>query len=156
MPVRRQKRCADRASRSTLIAVQRSESTFGLTGDEWETAKAELRAAILEAASDRRMTSYGEIAPRVSATHLEAFSPIMNHLLGAIFRDEHEAGRPALTALVTHKHGDKEPGPGFYDMARKLGISFDEPLVYWATQVQDVFKLYGRPRRSRRSDPPIE
>jgi hypothetical protein len=74
----------------------------------------------------------------------------MNHLLGAIFRDEHEAGRPALTALVTHKHGDKEPGPGFYDMARKLGISFGEPYVYWSTQVQQVFQRYGRPRRVRR------
>ncbi len=34
------------------------------------------------------MTSYGEIASKVTMTHVEAFSPLMNHLLGAIFRDE--------------------------------------------------------------------
>ena len=95
------------------------------------------------------MTSYGEIASKVTATHLEAFSPLMNHLLGAIFRDENDAARPALTSIVTHKSGDKEPGPGFYDMARGLGIQFTEPYLYWATQVQDVFKLHGQPRRTR-------
>lgn len=52
---------------------------------------------------------------------------------------------------MTHKHGDQEPGAGFYDMARSLGITFKEPYLYWATQVQDVFKLYGGPERSRRS-----
>jgi hypothetical protein len=138
------------------VAVQRSNSTFGLTDAEWQTAIAELRAAILKAAADRRMTSYGEIAPQVTVVHVDAFSPLMNHLLGAIFREEHEAGRPALTALVTHKHGDKEPGPGFYDMARELGISFDEPYVYWSTQVQEVFKLHGRPARPRRARRPSD
>ncbi len=34
----------------------------------------------------------------------------MNHLLGANFEDEHAAGRPVLTSIVTHKYGDKEPG----------------------------------------------
>ncbi len=95
------------------------------------------------------MTCYSEIAPAVTVTHVEAFSPLMNHLLGAIFRDEHDAHGPALTSIVTHKYGDKEPGPGFYDMARSLGISLSEPYIYWATQVQEVFKLYGRPERDR-------
>lgn len=132
-------------------AVQRTPSRFGLSEGEWEQAKGELRTAILSAARDRRMTWYSEVAPVVTVTHVEAFSPLLNHLLGAIFRDEHEAGRPALTAIVTHKDGDKEPGPGFYEMAQSLGIRFDEPYVYWSTQVQDVFKLYGKPPRARRS-----
>jgi hypothetical protein len=132
-----------------MLVVQHSQSTFGLPEDQWNSAKAELRAAILAAAQERRMTSYGEIASKVITTHVEAFSPLMNHLLGAIFRDKHDAGSPALTAIVTHKSGDKEPGPGFYDMARGLGIQFSEPYLYWATQVQDVFKLHGQPRRTR-------
>ena len=65
-----------------------------------------------------------------------------------------------------HKHGDKEPGTGFYDMARSLGYRFDEPYVFWTQQVQDVFRLHGRPQRTRRSprrrdlqrhrEPPVE
>jgi hypothetical protein len=52
---------------------------------------------------------------------------------------------PAITALVTHKHGDKEPGPGWYLMEQSLGYGVAVPYAFWATQVQDVFKRYGKP-----------
>ncbi len=129
--------------------MRRSGSQFGLTDEQWEAAKSEVRAAILDAARDRRMTWYGEIAGEVTVVVLDPYSALMNHLLGAVFEDEHAAGRPALTSIVTHKYGDKEPGAGFYDMARNLGYRFTEPYVFWAEQVQDVFKLHGRPRMNR-------
>jgi hypothetical protein len=127
--------------------MRRSVSQFGLTDQQWDAAKAEVREAILEAAYDRRMTWYGEVAGKVSVVALDPYSSMMNHLLGAVFEDEHEGGRPALTSIVTHKYGDKEPGGGFYDMARTLGYRFKEPYVFWAQQVQAVFKLYGKPDR---------
>jgi hypothetical protein len=127
--------------------MRRSVSQFGLTDQQWDAAKAEVREAILEAAYDRRMTWYGEVAGKVSVVALDPYSSMMNHLLGAVFEDEHEGGRPALTSIVTHKYGDKEPGGGFYDMARALGYRFKEPYVFWAQQVQAVFKLHGKPDR---------
>ncbi len=33
-------------------------------------------------------------------------------------------------------------------MARSLGYQFREPYIFWAQQVQDVFKLYGKPQDS--------
>jgi hypothetical protein len=110
-------------------------SQFGLTDEQWIGAKDEVRDAILDAAYDRRMTWYGEIAGKVSVIDLDPYSLLMNALLGAVFEDEHAAGRPALTSIVTHKYGDKEPGKGFYDKARELGYSFNEPYVFWAQQV---------------------
>jgi hypothetical protein len=127
--------------------VRRSGAQFGLNDKEWDAAKSEVRDAILDAAYDRRMTWYGEVAGKVSTVPLDPYSPLMNHLLGGVFEDEHEAGRPALTSIVTHKYGDKEPGSGFYEMARSLGYRFREPYIFWAQQVQDVFKLYGKPGR---------
>lgn len=129
--------------------MRRSAGRFGLTDAEWDAAVAELRSAILDAAWDRQMTWYGAIAQEVRAVHLEPYSALMNHLLGAIFEEEHEAGRPLLTSIVTHKYGDKEPGPGYYDQARSLGYRFDEPFVFWSTKVQEVFTTYGRPARTR-------
>ncbi|MET9267015.1 hypothetical protein [Amycolatopsis sp. NPDC004079] len=131
--------------------MRRSGTQFGLTDDQWQAAKVEVRAAILEAAYDRRMTWYGEVAGQVTAVQLDPYSALMNHLLGAVFEDESAAGQPALTSIVTHKHGDKEPGAGFYEMARGLGYGVDEPYIFWAQQVQEVFKRYGRPQRPRRS-----
>ncbi len=132
-----------------MSSVQETASRFGLSDGEWEQAKRELREAIVAAARERRITHYGEIAPAVTVIHVEAFSSIMNRLLGEIMREEYEAGRPALTAIVTRQDGDQEPGPGFYALARSLGIPFDKPYVYWSSQVQQVFDLYGRSRRSR-------
>lgn len=129
--------------------MRRSGSQFGLTDEQWDEAKGQIRQAILDAAYDRRMTWYGEVAAQVDVVQVEPHSALMNYLLGAIFEDEHDARRPALTSIVTHKDGDKEPGPGFYEMARELGYRFQEPYVFWSTQVQEVFKLHGRPRPVR-------
>lgn len=131
--------------------MKRSGSRFGLTDEEWNDAVAEVRNAILDAAYERRMTWYGEVASKVSGMQLDPYSALMNHLLGAVFEEECEARRPALTSIVTHKYGDKEPGAGFYDMARSLGYRFSEPYVFWAQQVQEVFKLHGTPDRTRPS-----
>lgn len=124
--------------------MRRSGSRFGLTDEQWNGAIVEVRAAILEAAFDRRMTWYSEVANKVTVIHLDPYSSLMNHLLGAVFENEKEAGMPALTSIVTHKYGDKEPGSGFYEAARSLGYRFDEPYVFWAKQVQDVFKRHGK------------
>lgn len=133
--------------------VIRSSSRFGLSDDEWTEAKQQLRGAILVAAYDRRMTTYGDVAVQLDAVHLEPYSALMNHLLGSIWADEYAAGGPAITAIVTHKHGDKEPGRGFYEMARDLGYQFTDGVVFWGEQVGRVFKAYGRPERAGPSAP---
>ena len=45
--------------------MKRSGAQFGLSDEQWNAAKAEVREAILEAAYDRRMTWYGEVAAQV-------------------------------------------------------------------------------------------
>jgi hypothetical protein len=126
--------------------MKRSGSRFGLTDDQWDTAKGQVRSAIIEAAALRKMTCYSDVASSITAVHVDPYSALMNHLLGAVFEDERSAGRPALTSIVTHKNGDLEPGSGFYDEARVLGYSFDNKtrFEFWAAQVQEVFKLHGR------------
>jgi hypothetical protein len=45
-----------------LRRMRSSASTFGLTEEQWDDAKAELRQANLDAAWERRMTWNGEFA----------------------------------------------------------------------------------------------
>ena len=129
--------------------VRRTASQFGLSDAAWAEAKEQVKTAILGAAYERRTTWYSEFAAQVTVIRLDPYSPLMNHLLGAFFEDEHDAGRPALTSIVTHKYGDKEPGTGFYAEAKALGYRFAEPFIFWAEEVQKVFKLYGRPPRQK-------
>lgn len=44
--------------------MKRSDYRSGLTDEAWDEAKSQLRAAILDAARERRMTSCGEVARR--------------------------------------------------------------------------------------------
>jgi hypothetical protein len=121
---------------------------FGLTTDEWDDAKDEIRQAIIEAAWRRQTVTYGDVAERVTVVTVEPHSPLMSCLLGSIARDAHAVGEPVLTALVVHKH-DGQPGGGFYDLAEELGYDFDEPVLFWDHQVQQVYARWGRPKRRR-------
>jgi len=124
--------------------VRPTASQLGFTDSEWATAKYQVRAAILDAAYGRRMTWYGEVAAQVDVISLDPYSALMDHLLGAVFADEYAAGGPALTSIVTHGYGDKEPGPAFYAEARALGYRFTEPFTFWTEEVQKVFSEYGQ------------
>lgn len=58
--------------------MKRSGTQFGLSDEQWDAAKAEVREAILDAAYGGRMTWYGEIASKVSAVPLDPHSTVMN------------------------------------------------------------------------------
>ena len=132
-----------------VTTMRRTASQVGLREDQWNAAKLEVRHAILGAAYDRRMTSYGEVAAQVRVIRVDADSPLMGELLGGVFEDEYDAGGPALTAIVTSQYSDREPASSFYQEARTLGYRFTEPHAFWAEQVQRVFSEHGRADRHR-------
>ena len=59
--------------------MRRSGSQFGLTDQQWDAAKAEVREAILDAAYDRRTTSYGEVGGKVSVVTVPSAIDSRNH-----------------------------------------------------------------------------
>jgi hypothetical protein len=97
----------------------------------------------LTSAHERMMTTYTEVAGKVTAINLTPHSEALRRILGEILEEEYETSRLALTALVTHKTGDLEPGPGFYNKAREVGWKFSDPHEFWWRQVEAIFKRYG-------------
>jgi hypothetical protein len=59
-------------------------------------------------------------------------------MLGEVSTNEHRAGRGMLSVLVVHKTGDMRPGPGFFDLARKLGYAFKDEDAFWINMVNKV------------------
>jgi molybdopterin synthase catalytic subunit len=51
-----------------------------------------------------------------------------------------------LTALVVHKHGDMQPGPGFFELAQALGKDTSDILKFWIEEVKRVFAGWKRYR----------
>ena len=91
------------------------------------------------------MTTYTEVSGEITAIPVDPHSPVLSHLLGEVLEEEHDTTGLALTALVTHKTGDLEPGGGFYKMARQVGFRFSDPHEFWWRNVEAIFKRYGRP-----------
>src|SRR5437867_1693498 len=91
---------------------------FGFTQTEWETFKTEAREILIGVATQRGMITYGELASQMTTIQVEPHDMVLWEIIGDVSRDEERAGRNLLSVLVVHKHGDMEPGFGFYDLAK--------------------------------------
>jgi len=43
-----------------------------------------------------------------------------------------------LSVIVVHKHGDMEPGAGFYDLANSLGFDVKDKMKFWISELHKV------------------
>ena len=111
---------------------------YGFEGAQWDTAKEQARVILIECATDKRWISYTDLVGQISALSLEPYDVRLFHLLGEISSDEDKAGRGMLTAFVVHKTGDKQPGPGFYDLAKSLGKKVKDPVEFWVSEFNKV------------------
>ncbi len=77
----------------------------------------------------------------------------IGHVLGSISEDEHELGRPMLSAVAVGVSG--KPGDGFYGFARDLdrfdSEDKDEKRRFWEAECQEVYKTWARPLREPRA-----
>ena len=79
---------------------------FGLTQEKWHEASKEMRK-ILIARAKRNANMLGEISV-----------------------DEHNAGKPLLSAVAILK-ADNIPGGGFYTLAESLGFTVSDKVEFW-------------------------
>lgn len=112
---------------------------FGFSDKEWQAAKDEAKEILIERAKVRGKTiSYSELVTYINAIQLEAHDIRLNHLVGEISKEEDAAGRGMLSVLVVHRHGDKQPGPGFFELAEELGRDTSDILECWVKELQKV------------------
>lgn len=112
--------------------------TFGFPRSVWREAMDQAKAALVERARLRGMMTYSELAEAITAIDLSAHDVRLFSLLGQLSEEEYKAGRGMISALVVHKHGDMEPGLGFYDLAKELGLDTSDRLACWIGQVHQV------------------
>jgi hypothetical protein len=73
---------------------------------------------------------------------LDPHSYAMRVFLGEISTAEHYRNRGLLSAVVIYKHGEQQPGPGFFELARSLGYKVHDETQFWIEQVQTVHKTW--------------
>ncbi len=116
---------------------------YGFEGPMWDEAKQQATAALVSVARRRGRIAYSELVPHISAIPLEPHDSRLFHLLGEISSEEDAAGRGMLTAIVVHKNGDMQPGPGFFELAKSLGRNTKDPLVCWVQEFNQVHDYWA-------------
>jgi len=126
-----------------------SETRFGHPAETWVAAKEEMRMILGSRARAGATIAYSELVQEVHAIPFEPDSTALAHPLGEISTEEDQAGRGMLSVVVVHKDGDKMPGPGFFELTRRLGRDGTDRLACWAEEMRQVQQAWTRPRRGQ-------
>jgi hypothetical protein len=113
--------------------------------DQWDDAKREVRDLLVQRAKVRGMIPYSELAGKIQSMSFEAHDQRLFHLLGEISSEESAAGRGMLSVIVVHKVGDMQPGPGFFDLAGRLGRDTSDILRCWVEELKKVHAVWSTP-----------
>ena len=101
----------------------------------------QIRDMLIEAAQQRRVLSYAEVG---EVLNLDMDNPHhrreIGRILGEISTEEHNNGRPLLSAVVVHRENHR-PGPGFFSLARELGIQGpdEDDETFYTNELNRVF-----------------
>src|SRR5262245_59543902 len=116
---------------------------FGFDESSWDAAKAEAKQILSLCAKERQMIPYSDFVARLKSIRIDAHDQRLRHLLEEISSEESAAGRGMLTALVVQKRGDMQPGPGFFELAQRLGHNTTDIVKFWIEEVKRVFKAWA-------------
>ena len=118
--------------------------TFGFPDTQWNTAKKQARDAMVERAKLRGVLAYSELVGKIHAITFEAHDVRLFELLRQISVDEDHAKRGMLTVVVVHKHGDMQPGPGFFELADELGRDTSDIVMCWIKELKKVHAVWSK------------
>jgi hypothetical protein len=114
------------------------EELYGHRIDLWETAKAEAVRVLKDKAKAKGLMTYGELTRQISAINFDPHAYDFRHFLGQLSSESDAAGEGMITALVIYKDGDQLPGPGFFDLAKRLGRDISDRVKCWSDEVKRV------------------
>ena len=102
---------------------------------------------LMTAAECRGIVRYMTIASHIGIdTPGNHMAREVGQVLGEVSEDEHNAGRPMLSAVAVSSEG--KPSEGFYVLARKLGKLASEDRAaaesFWRAEQQAVYKIWSR------------
>jgi len=123
---------------------QHQAESIRVSDAQWDAAKSEAKVVLAESAKRGHTIAYSDFVKKVHAISLEHRDPRLFHFLGEISAEEHAAGRGMLTAIVVHKHGDMKPGPGFFELAKKLGHKTTNVDKFWIDELNKVFAVWKK------------
>jgi hypothetical protein len=135
---RESQRSSNTMGESEREGMNSNAARFGFTDTEWKCAKKEALRILSTTAAKRGMIPYGDLAREVTSIRFEPHQSSLWWLIGEISEDEDKAGHGMLSVIVVHKHGDMEPGTGFFELAENLGRDVTDRTAFWVSELHQV------------------
>lgn len=107
--------------------------------------KDRIRDTLIKAARNQRVVYYAEVGKLLNFSMDNPSHRVeLGRILGEISTEEHEKGRPLLSAVVVHKE-DHQPGEGFFNLARELGKKRpdEDSDAFYASELKRVFNAWA-------------
>jgi hypothetical protein len=117
---------------------------FGFSQTQWDQAKEEMRRTLIATAQAQEVISYSDVVQHVQTIRFEAHDKRFFEMLGEISTQEDAAGRGMLSVVVVHKQGDMQPGPGFFELAKKLRRDTHDVTRCWIEELKRVYVQWQR------------
>ncbi len=116
---------------------------YGFSDEEWAAGKAEISEVLSQRARSRSMITYSDLSLELRGIQIAHHEPAMGGILGDISTFESQHGRGMLSVIVVHKHGDMEPGNGFYECAEALGFDISNRMAFWISELHKVHSFWS-------------
>ncbi len=110
--------------------------------EKWQSAKDEVRSILVERARQGKDITFGELSGQIGALDVKPNDPLLFQLLDEISAEAATQGNGMLSALVVRKSGDQKPGPGFFELASRLGRDTTDKTRCWVREINKVYKDY--------------
>ena len=118
-------------------------SIYGYKQEQWDLAKEEVKKKLIEKARTKSVISSAELTQGITALHMDRHDQRMFPLLEEISTEENAAGRGLLSAVVVYRPGEMQPGPGFFDLAKKLGRDTSNIFDCWTKEINKVQSVWS-------------
>lgn len=108
-----------------------------------------IRDKLIEAAKKQKVVYYAEVGELLNfSMDNPHHRKELGRILGEISTDEHQEGRPPLSAIVVHKENHL-PGEGFFKLARELGKQKpdEDDVAFYAKELKSVFDWWAAASR---------
>jgi hypothetical protein len=113
-----------------------------LTSGKWSEVKDEIRGILVDTARAGHLITYSELTAMLQTAYVHYHSQVLVQLLIDIGREEYQADRPSLPALVVAKQTGM-PGAGFFKIDPGE-VEIDDPQRYWEDAVRQVYAYWSQ------------
>lgn len=112
----------------------------GFSQAEWDAGVAEMTTILQRTASSNRgQITYSELSQQMTCVKIGYHDPAMDNMLLEVSRNEARQGQGLLSVIVVHKHGDMEPGNGFYTVAGEMGLDTRDRTKCWIEEAKKIW-----------------